>query len=153
MIERNVGAVAAGHLAAMPAHSPSTEGPIGVVDDDPAVLASLAFMLKAMGHAVLAYGDPAAALADPRLATARCIILDWKMPEMNGLALLRLLRDRGVTSPAILVASVPSKQCRLEAAGLGAPVVEKPLTGNAIANWIGWLSFQGRALDEEPDKR
>ena len=123
------------------------ESLIAVIDDDPAVLESIEFLLAVQGHEVLAYPSAEKALGDRRIADATFLIVDWKLPKMDGLNLLARLRERHVTAPAILLASMPPSRCRRLAAELGAPVVEKPLTGEAIGKWLTWLPpAQGRGV-------
>jgi two-component system response regulator FixJ len=61
------------------------------------------------------------------LPTDACMIIDYELPGINGLQLLRALRLRHVTSPAILITTNPTRRLRAEAQAAGMPIVEKPL--------------------------
>jgi two-component system response regulator ChvI len=80
---------------------------IVVVDDDPLFLSTLALNLEDAGFDVTAFTGSAAAL--DHLSAAQqpdAIILDWHMPEMDGLELLQRLRAQGLGTPAIFLTSL-----------------------------------------------
>src|SRR5213080_525429 len=74
-----------------------------VVDDDPSVLRMLARSLTAEGHRVEAVPDGGAALAAVERRAPEAVVLDVAMPDMDGLAVCRRLRDRGLTAPVLLL--------------------------------------------------
>src|SRR5262249_21361056 len=80
---------------------------IVVVDDDPLFLSTLTLNLEDAGFDVAAFTGGGAAL-DHLNAGARpdAIILDWHMPEMDGLELLQRLRAQGLAVPAIFLTSL-----------------------------------------------
>jgi two-component system response regulator FixJ len=87
--------------------------------------AALAFALEAEGYAVAAF-----AAAEPLLEAppaADCIVVDLRLPGMDGLALIARLRALGAWPPAILITSNPDQRCREAAAAAGVEIVEKPL--------------------------
>lgn len=106
---------------------------IGVVEDDPALLHSLEFALQAEGYAVCALATAEAASRSSDLAGAACLVLDYALGDATGVALLRALRRRGLSCPAILIASNPTAQCRRESRSVGAPLIEKPLIGPELS--------------------
>jgi FixJ family two-component response regulator len=107
-----------------------------VIDDDPAVRASLRFALEIEGFAVHVFATSDELLARETLPAAACLVGDYILPTMNGLELVAALRDRGVDSPAILITSDPPARLRREAAAAGLTLVEKPLLGNGLADAI-----------------
>src|SRR5262249_9068732 len=107
-----------------------------VVDDDPAVRNSLKFSLEIEGFAVRAYASGRELLDDPCLPDRGCLIIDRKMPGMSGLEVVTSLRQRRVSIPAILITSNPRALRRHGAAAAGAPVIEKPLRGDALSHGI-----------------
>ncbi len=62
---------------------------VHVIDDDDAVRDSLAFLLKTSKFSVRAYDSAVAFLAALPNVEAGCIITDVRMPEIDGLELLR----------------------------------------------------------------
>lgn len=106
-----------------------------VVDDDPAVLSSIKWLLEMEGYSVRAYADAESLLDDSGLPERGCLLLDYRLPAMDGLELLRQLRLRGVTMPAVLITTrLPAAARAAEAAGV--PLLEKPFTANAIAQAV-----------------
>ena len=76
---------------------------IYVVDDDAAVRDSLRMLLKADGHEVETYSSAEEFLAVCRQGMLGCIILDIKMPGMDGQALQAELNRRGMKLPVIFL--------------------------------------------------
>ncbi len=106
---------------------PFAEGAVYVIDDDAAVLRALGFALEAEGFTVHLFRSPGELLALPDFAGHGCLLLDFAIsPDVDGLDLLAILRERGVTLPAILMTSHASRTVRRRAADASVPVVEKP---------------------------
>jgi two-component system response regulator FixJ len=108
-----------------------------VVDDDAAVRAALKFALEVDGFRVRVYGSAAALLADGSLPVRACLVIDYRMPDIDGLELIELLRARQVALPAILISGRVNNQLRLRAERLGViRVLEKPLSDAALVESI-----------------
>ena len=82
---------------------PKLTGPVLVVDDDEAVRDSLKFVLELEGLQVRLYAGAAQLLRDVALPTDGCLLVDYRMPDMDGLELVARLRARNVALPAILI--------------------------------------------------
>jgi two-component system, LuxR family, response regulator FixJ len=108
-----------------------------VVDDDAAVRAALKFALEVEGFRVRLYDGPEALLADPDLPERACLVIDYRMPGIDGIELVRRLRERQVALPALLISGRVNKQLRglAERSGL-AGVLEKPLSDAALVDSI-----------------
>ena len=108
-----------------------------VVDDDAAVRQSLKFALELEGLAVHTFGSGAELLRYPELRQARCLVLDYKMPEMDGFAVLDRLAARGVLLPVILITpnAMDGVRTRARVAGVR-HVLEKPLSDGALLDSI-----------------
>jgi two-component system, LuxR family, response regulator FixJ len=104
-----------------------------VVDDDQAVRESLQFALRLEGFCVHTHSGGASLLADPDLARAGCVILDHRMPRLDGFALLSTVQARNPDLAAIMLTSrVTAKDReRADAAGVWS-MLEKPLLDNAL---------------------
>ncbi len=99
---------------------------MAIIDDDPAVLDSLRFLLELSGHAAKTYASAAAFLADQE-ARPSCMILDHHMPQMTGLELAEHMRKAGIAIPVLLITGSPSPAILARATALGvAQVLEKP---------------------------
>lgn len=104
-----------------------------LVEDDCAVRRSLQMLLQGQGYDVRSHATGASLLADPRVAEAVCVIADYQMASLDGLAVLARLRSGGWHGPAILVTAFGTAEVRRRAtaAGFGA-VIEKPFGGQAL---------------------
>jgi FixJ family two-component response regulator len=108
-----------------------------VVDDDQAVRDALKFALELDGLSVDTCDSGAELLRHPRLSSARCLVLDHQMPEMNGFAVLKELKRRNVTLPVILITTPLSRDVEQRALSAGvAGVLEKPLLENILIDKI-----------------
>jgi two-component system response regulator FixJ len=74
-----------------------------IIDDDPAICRSMTMILQAHGMASRTYPAADEFLAEFDPASAGCILLDLRIPGMNGEALLRTLRKGGAEIPVIIV--------------------------------------------------
>lgn len=104
---------------------------IVIVEDDAALLASLAWSFEVEGFHVRPYHDSESLLAEKALPEHGCMIIDYRLPALNGLELLERLRGRGCHLPALLI-TTPAPGVLREARAAGVPLVEKPLISGAL---------------------
>lgn len=64
------------------------------------------------------------------------MIVDYNLPGINGLDLLRELDRRHVHLPAFLITSNPALHVRRRATDQGVAIIEKPLLGNQLAEAV-----------------
>jgi two-component system response regulator FixJ len=76
-----------------------------VIDDDPAVLDSTAFLLASLGYKWNCFADARDFLDGVDERSPGCVITDLRMPEMNGYELQRALHERSVAWPVVLMTS------------------------------------------------
>ena len=108
-----------------------------IVDDDAAVRSSLKFALEAEGLEVRLYDGPVALLAEKNLPLRTGLIVDDRMPLMDGLELVMSLNARDTQLPTILITDHATQGLRGRAAKLGVrQVLEKPLSGSALVEGI-----------------
>lgn len=106
---------------------------VHVVDDDPAVCASLKFALELEGFYVCTHASGPELLQDKDLGAAACMILDHKMPEMDGLTVVSQLASLSIKAPVILITAPVSEALRRRAAQQGVfALLEKPLLDNVL---------------------
>jgi two-component system response regulator MprA len=89
-----------------------------VVDDDPALRRMLERSLVAEGFAVTAAADGGAALVEAERAAPDVIVLDVAMPGLDGLAVARRLRAKGLPTPILMLTArdaVPDRVAGLQA--------------------------------------
>jgi two-component system, LuxR family, response regulator FixJ len=109
---------------------------IAVIDDDAAVRSSLKFALEIDGFAVRDYAGANEFLNGSGHFNAGCLVVDYHLPDMDGLEMIDRLRRRKVTVPAILITSYANPMLRRRAAEAGVAIVEKPLLGNTLVDGI-----------------
>ena len=110
---------------------------IYVVDDDLDVLGSLQFLLETDGFDVRTFKSGAALLEDAASAGADCFVIDYKMPNMNGIDLVKRLRNRDISAPVILITGHPGEQISEMAATAGVcHVLRKPLLDESLIGYI-----------------
>jgi two-component system response regulator ChvI len=101
---------------------------IALVDDDRNILTSVSIALEAEGYRIMTYTDGASALDGFRTSQPDLAILDIKMPRMDGLELLRRLRQNG-DLPVILLTSKDEEIDELMGLNAGADdYIRKPFS-------------------------
>ncbi|MFJ4344828.1 response regulator transcription factor [Pseudomonas sp. NPDC089401] len=76
-----------------------------IVDDDASVRKSLANLLRSAGYETLAFAAGEVFLASAPARDAGCVLLDLKMPGMNGLEVQRELARQGWRLPVICMSA------------------------------------------------
>jgi two-component system, LuxR family, response regulator FixJ len=104
------------------------------VDDDLAVLASLRFLLETEGFAVKTFVDGSDLLASSPPGPSDCLVIDYQMPGMNGLELIRHLRDRDVFSPVVLVTVYEGVAAKAAATGIRHVVMKPHIEESLVAH-------------------
>jgi FixJ family two-component response regulator len=74
-----------------------------VVDDDDLVRASIQGMLKSVGLRSETFGTPQAFLRSKRPDVPSCLVLDVRLPGVNGLDFQHQLLDAGIRMPVIFI--------------------------------------------------
>jgi two-component system response regulator FixJ len=126
---------------------------IHIVDDDAAVRRSLTLLLASHGMSVREHVSGEAVLAALPLAPG-CIILDLRMPGMDGLTVMQELRRRNVTTPVLIVSGHADVRQAVVAMKAGAvDVIEKPYAEHAMIGAVQIALQQAAGLgsrDRDP---
>lgn len=110
---------------------------VHIVDDDEGVRQSLAFMLSSAGLAVRVYESATAFLAGLDAAQSGCLITDIRMPDMTGIDLLRHIRTKASSLPAIVITGHGDVALAVQAMKAGAiDFIEKPFDEQAILDAV-----------------
>ena len=131
-----------------------------VVDDEPGIRAALRQLLEYEGYTVLQAASGDEALTRYGEQRPHLVLLDVKMAGMDGLAVLKALRERDSHAIVVMISGHGSIQTAVEATQLGAhDFLEKPLDTdrvlltirNALAHVV--LEREVRALKAQIDER
>jgi two-component system, LuxR family, response regulator FixJ len=107
-----------------------------VVDDDSGVRNSVEFSLNVEGFAVRAYGCARDLLDSIDPLECACFVIDQNMPGMVGLDLIAKLRERRISTPAILITGHPSAAVIDRARRADVRILEKPFLDLSLVDGI-----------------
>ena len=100
---------------------------VHLVDDDEAIRRSVGFMLKTSGYHVRTYESGVELLKGAPNLEPGCVLLDIRMPGMDGIEVQRALRDKGVTLPVVIMTGHGDVSLAVQAMKAGAvDFIEKP---------------------------
>ena len=121
-----------------------------LVDDDEAIRRSAGFMLKTSGYQVKAFTSGVELLKEAKELSPGCILLDVRMPEMDGLQVQKALKERGVGFPVIVMTGHGDVGVAVQAMKAGAvDFIEKPFEKavllSAIEEGIARIEQAGRS--------
>jgi two-component system response regulator FixJ len=106
---------------------------VHVVDDDEAILHSIGFLLRKAGHRVKTYASGMIFLNAASRTTKGCLVLDIRMPDVDGLEVQRLLADRGIGIPIIMLTGHGDVSLAVRAIKAGAiEFLEKPFDRTSL---------------------
>ena len=116
--------------------STSPECMVFVVDDDDGVREALELLLQGEGFAVRTYSSARGVLGETQVPNNSCLVTDYHMPGMDGLALVDALRTRGNSIPAILMTGDLTQRVRDRAAAAHVPVIAKLTSADGLVERI-----------------
>jgi len=97
-----------------------TRPKVAVCDDEAFLLRSLDRFLSSRGFDVITFDDPIACLEWVTANPPDALVLDVVMPGMTGTEVLRALRERGLTTPVVVLTGLHDVQTAVETTRLGA---------------------------------
>lgn len=122
---------------------PTPRPKILLLEDDPAVRRSLQLLLQGQGYDVRSHAAGASLLADANTKDAVCLVADYFMDDLDGIAVLSRMRENNWRGPAILITGFPSAELRERAAVAGyATILEKPPRPNTLVELVSCLVAQ-----------
>jgi FixJ family two-component response regulator len=83
--------------------SPEEAPVIAIVDDDASVRPSTLRLIRSFGYRAEAFGSGEEFLSSPRAAEMACLVLDVRMPGMDGLEVQRRLAEKGARIPIVFL--------------------------------------------------
>ena len=121
-----------------------------IVDDDHAVRNSLAMLFKTVRMSAHTFISPHEFLARSDLAHPGCILLDLRMPELNGLEVLTRLHERAEMMPVLIVTGYGNAPTAVRAVKLGAKeFLEKPVNEEFLIERVQhWVDADARSRQE-----
>jgi two-component system response regulator MprA len=120
-----------------------------VVDDDPPLLRMLKRSLTAEGFEVTVAGDGGAALVAAERSAPDVIVLDVAMPAIDGLAVCRRLRGRGLPTPILMLTARDAVADRVAGLEAGADdYLVKPFAMQELIARLRALTRRGKPADE-----
>jgi two-component system, LuxR family, response regulator FixJ len=121
-----------------------------IVDDDDAVRDSLSFQLETAGYQVTGFASGTDFLRVAPTLDTGCLILDVRMPEVDGMDLQSRLNDMKLGFPVIMMTGHGDVALAVRAMKAGAiDFVEKPFSEEAILESIGLASSRSRSAGLE----
>jgi len=130
---------------------------IALVDDDRNILTSVSMALEAEGYRIMTYTDGVSALEGFKMSPPDLAILDIKMPRMDGMELLRRLRQK-TDMPVIFLTSKDEEIDELFGLKMGADdFIRKPFSQRLLVERVKAILRRGGPKDgitvKEPDTR
>src|SRR5436309_13184155 len=127
----------AGRVFARPIHARRPPMPtIALVDDDRNILTSVSIALESEGYRIMTYTDGASALEGFKTSPPDLAILDIKMPRMDGMELLRRLRQK-TDMPVIFLTSKDEEIDELFGLKMGADdFIKKPFSQRLLVERV-----------------
>lgn len=111
----------------------SDERLVSIVDDDVSVRQSTRRLIRSFGFRAEAFGSAEEFLESGDAAKTACLILDVRMPDMDGLELQRRLADDGLQIPIVFLTGRASEEEERRALRAGAvDFLRKPVGRDAL---------------------
>ncbi|WP_415889796.1 response regulator transcription factor [Neptuniibacter sp. SY11_33] len=125
-------------------------GTIYIVDDDEDFRDSMQWLLESANHNVVTFPS-AREFLDNFNGEIGCMLLDVRMPEINGLALQQIMQERNIQMPIIVISGHGDIPMAVSAMKQGAmDFLEKPFDGDVLLRLVGRaLSKAQKARDEQ----
>lgn len=117
---------------------------IAIVDDDNSLRESTQLLLRSAGYRAEVFASAREFLDSPRIDETACLMLDVRMPGMDGLELQRFLNETNRQIPIIFITAHATENAEQRARKAGAvDFLRKPVNGEKLLSAIqtalkGW---------------
>ncbi len=119
-----------------------------IVDDDNFTRKLLTQLLTKQGYEVTSVGDGVEALITIGKMRFDLIVSDITMPNLDGIKLLELLKQKGVETPILFLTGQESAELELTAKSFGAcGYIRKPITEDTIKQIISFINIKNENKD------
>lgn len=106
---------------------------VHIVDDEESIRRSTSFMLKTSGYTVATFASGASFLKEVKHLEPGCILLDIRMPEIDGLQVQQTLIERGIAMPIVFLTGHGDVQTAVTVMKKGAvELIEKPFEKSVV---------------------
>jgi FixJ family two-component response regulator len=134
--------------------NPQTEGMVFVIDDDVSIRRALARLLRSVGYPFECFPSARAFLARPPAAVPSCVVLDYRMPGLNGLELQNALIAAGRDESIIFITGYGDIPTCANAMKAGATdFLPKPFRDDDLLNAIARSLRAAQRLTREHAER
>lgn len=105
-----------------------------IIDDDAIIRQVAKLHLERAGYSVSQASGGTAGLAAARAHPPRVILLDFSMPDLSGVDVLRALKANEMTAaiPVLMITAWRAEADRAESEALGARWLSKPILGDTL---------------------
>lgn len=116
------------------------DGHLVLVEDDLEVRRSITLMLRARGFTLDVYRNGVELMSARTIKMPDCLLIDYKLPGIDGLSLLKRLRSNGIASPALLITGCINAMLPHQAKEAGfTDMLTKPLASRELVDRIGQI--------------
>ena len=106
---------------------------VTIVDDDAAFRESLAALLGTLGFETRSFASGLAFLEADQGARQGCVLLDYNLPDINGLEVLEAMHRRRLDTPVVLISGAAPTSIKRRATAKGAvAALDKPISGDQL---------------------
>jgi len=123
---------------------------VAVIDDDEATCLAVARLLTATGYRVRTFTTARDYLDDVDAAAPACVLVDIRMPDVDGLALVRAMRDDGIEAPTVFMTASGHVPTAVEAMKEGAiDLLAKPFSAEELAAVMARAAASSEQMRED----
>ncbi|MGZ0163608.1 MAG: response regulator transcription factor [Planctomycetales bacterium] len=124
---------------------------IGIIDDDNDVRFSVSILFEVSGFDVEMFGSSEEFLACQDFSRFACLIVDFRLPGLSGLDLLRILREQRVLTPAIVSSGFITESEEADFIAAGAlKVLHKTVEAKLLVSTVSDVVARSDNLQDPP---